>query len=273
MRTAIGGGKGGAVGQTASTRRGLVAGVDDLAVLHARDALGGGGDVVVVGDHQDRLPALVEAAEQLDHLVAALGVQGTRRLVREQEGRLVGEGPGDREALALPAGERARRGLGLVGQAEQVEQVPSPRLGRAPLLARDHRRQGDVLEHGHALEEVEELEDDADVLPSHAGQLVLRLAGDLLVGEHDGALVGLVEARHQVEQGGLAAARRSHDGDELAAPHLEVGAAQRTHGGVLGLEGAPHAPHVEHQVRVERREGGGGFGRGHVRLQVSRSIR
>ena len=83
-------------------------GVDDLAVLHAGDALGGGGDVVVVGDHQDRLAALVEAAEQLDHLVAALGVEGAGGLVGEQERRLVGEGPGDGEALALAAGERAR---------------------------------------------------------------------------------------------------------------------------------------------------------------------
>ena len=81
----------------------------------------------------------------------------------------------------------------------------------------DHRRQGHVLEHGHALEQVEELEDDPDVRAAHAGQLVLGLAGDLLVGEHDRALVGLVEAGDEVEQRRLAAARRSHDGDELAA--------------------------------------------------------
>src|SRR5687767_15891411 len=66
-----GGGRGGA-----SQR--LVVGADHLAVLHAGDPLGGGGDVVVVGDHEDRLAALVEAAEQLDDLLASLGVEGTR---------------------------------------------------------------------------------------------------------------------------------------------------------------------------------------------------
>ena len=110
--------------------------VDHLAVLHAGDPLGGGGDVVVVGDHEDRLAALVEAAEQLDHLVPALGVEGARRLVGEQQGRLVGEGPGDGEPLALAAGERARGGLGLVRQAEQVEQVAAAGLGRLALRAR-----------------------------------------------------------------------------------------------------------------------------------------
>ena len=95
-----------------------------------------------------------------------------------------------------PESEPGRR-LGLVGQAEQVEQVAAPRLGRLALQPGDHGRQGDVLEHGHALEQVEELEDDADVLAAHAGQLVLGLAGDLLAGEHDRALVGLVEARRR----------------------------------------------------------------------------
>ena len=80
----------------------------------------------------------------------------------------------------------------------------------------------------------------------HAGELVLGLAGDLLAGEQDRALVGLVEAGDEVEERRLPAARRAHDRDELAGGHLEVGAPQGPHRGVLGLEGAAHASDVEH---------------------------
>ena len=112
---------------------------------------------------QDRLAAGVQAAEQLEHLVAALGVERAGRLVGEQQRRLVGERAGDREPLPLAAREHAGRVLRLVGEAEQVEQVAGAGLGALARRARDHRGQRDVLEHAHALEQVEELEHDADV--------------------------------------------------------------------------------------------------------------
>ncbi len=65
--------------------------------------------------------------------------------------------------------------------------------GRA-LAAGDQRRHHHVLEHGHALEQVEELEDDADVLAAHQRQLALGLADQRLAGDGDLALVGHVEA-------------------------------------------------------------------------------
>ena len=101
--------------------------------------------------------------------------------------------------------------------------------------------QDDVLEHRHALEQVEELEHDADVAAAHAGQLVLALAGDLLAGEHDLAVVGGVEAGDEVEQRRLAAARRAHDRDELAGAEVEVDAAQGPHRRELRLERLAHA--------------------------------
>ena len=66
------------------------------------------GHGVVVGDEQDRLAAGVQAAEQLEHLEPAVGVERAGGLVGEQQGGLVGQGPGDGQALALPTGEHAR---------------------------------------------------------------------------------------------------------------------------------------------------------------------
>ena len=90
---------------------------------------------------QDRLPTGVQAAEQLEHLVTALGVERAGGLVGEQQRRLVGQGAGDRQALALPTGEHARRVLRLVGQAEQVEQVACPGLRALAGRTGDDRRE------------------------------------------------------------------------------------------------------------------------------------
>jgi len=67
------------VGRRGARRRRdhLAAFVDDAAVAHLCDPSGGCRDVVVVGHHQDRLPAGVQAAEQLEHLLPALRVEGT----------------------------------------------------------------------------------------------------------------------------------------------------------------------------------------------------
>jgi hypothetical protein len=43
------------------------------------------------------------------------------------------------------------------------------------------------------------------VAPAHTGEVVFGLAGHFLAGEHDRALVGLIEPGDQVEQGRLPA--------------------------------------------------------------------
>ena len=144
-----------------------------LPVPHVHQALGGLGHVVVVGDQDDGLAAAVQPGQELDDLVAAVRVEGPGRLVGQQQGGLVGQGPGDGQPLALPTGERAGHGLGLVPHPEEVEEVTGPALGRLALEAGDDGRQGHVLQRRHALQQVEELEHDADVAPTDEGQLVL----------------------------------------------------------------------------------------------------
>ena len=89
-----------------------------------------------MGDQQDRLAARVQTGEQLEHFLAALGVERAGRLVGQQQRRLVGKRPGDREALALTARQRGGRLLGLVADAEQVEQVAATGFGGLALACR-----------------------------------------------------------------------------------------------------------------------------------------
>ena len=65
---------------------------------------------LVMRDQHDGLAARVQAAQQLDDLLSAVGVQRPGGLVGEHQRRLVRQRPGDGEPLALPAGQHAGDG-------------------------------------------------------------------------------------------------------------------------------------------------------------------
>ena len=171
----------------------------------------------VVGDHHDRLAGVVEPAEELQHVGAAVGVEGARRLVGQQHRRRVRHRPGDRQALALTARQARWEGVDLVGEPEQVEQLAGPAPGGPAGGPAEHRRHGDVLGRGHRLEQVEELEHDADRVAPHDRPLVGSERADHVAGDLDDAVVGDLEPGDDRQQRRLAAPRRTGDGDELAA--------------------------------------------------------
>jgi hypothetical protein len=77
----------------------------EAAVLEPEDAVGDVADAVVVGDDDNRaVLRLRDIVEELDNFVAVAGVEVGRRLVGEDELRIVGERAGDGDALALATG-------------------------------------------------------------------------------------------------------------------------------------------------------------------------
>src|SRR5882672_2056969 len=82
--------------------------LDDLPVPKVDHATRAPGDVVLVGDEHDGVPLLVESAEEGHDLLAGARVEVSRGLIGQEERRTVDEGPGDRHALPLAAGELVR---------------------------------------------------------------------------------------------------------------------------------------------------------------------
>src|SRR5690606_17801602 len=66
------------------------------------------GDIGLVRDDDYRDPLRIEITEELHDLGSGSGIEGTRRLVGQQDLRVVDEGTGDGHALLLPARELAR---------------------------------------------------------------------------------------------------------------------------------------------------------------------
>jgi hypothetical protein len=182
------------------------------------------------------------------HLLAQLEVQRAERLVQQQHVRLVHDGPGQGDALALAAGQLSRLAAAEPGQPDHLQRAvdlrPPFRLGHPahpqPVL--------DVLRHAHVREQRVVLEHGVDV-PG-----VRRHPGDVAAAELDPPGVRPLEPGDQPEQGGLARTGRPEQSEELARPDLQVDVGERGHGAVP----LPQAGDVDRCTRITCRGGLGG---------------
>src|SRR5215813_8385099 len=194
--------------------------LEDEAVAHDRDPVGERQRLLLIVGDVDRRDAelLLQRADLGPDLDPDLGVQIRKGFIEEQDVGVQDEGPGQRDALLLAAGELA--GVA-VGQAREIDLAQA--LGQP---ARDVRRRqlaqleavGDVRGHRHVRPQRIVLEDHADVA------CVRRQVVDAALAEPDLAAVGPVEAGDESQQRRLAAPRGPEQREQLAVADVERGA-------------------------------------------------
>src|SRR5206468_6687842 len=144
-------------------------------------------------------------------LLAHARVEGAERLVEEEHLRLCGERAGERDALALAAGELRGEGAREALELDQAKELADPLADARRGPAADTHREGDVVEDGHLPEERVVLEDEADV------PLADRDVGHVLAGIAHRAGVRRLEAGDDAEERRLAGAGRTEEGEQRPA--------------------------------------------------------
>src|SRR6202035_3995879 len=94
-------------------------------------------------------------------------------------------------------------------------------------LVAEAERQRDVLGRREGGEEVEELEDHADVVASERRPILILECVHVDALDRDRPLIGRLEPAEHVEERALAAPARAHDRDEIARPDGQRNAANR----------------------------------------------
>ena len=179
-----------------------------------------------MGHHEDGLALAVHLVEEAQKAVGGLAVQGPGGLVGQDDAGLGDEGPGHSHPLLLPAGD-------LVGVLlQQCVDTQPPGQGQQPLLhllvglPRQHQGEQDVVLDGECVQEIEILEDKAQVVPTEGSDVPLLDGDDVLPVQQDLAAGGLIQGRQDIQQGRLAAAGLAHDGDVLSGLHGKVDAGE-----------------------------------------------
>ena len=170
-----------------------------------------------MGDvNEGRLQALMQLGDLGTHLHAELGVQVGQRLVEEEDLRITDDGAAQRDALTLTTGQSLRLavevrldGQDLGGLANQLVDLILRLL--AQLEAERH-----VVIHGHMRIQRVVLEHHRDVA------ILRRDVVDEAVADVELALGDLLQAGDHAQGGGLAAAGRTNQNDELLVFDVEA---------------------------------------------------
>jgi len=199
------------------------------AIEQVDHPVGHAGHPGVVGHQQDRLALVMGTLQQPQHVPGVGAVQVAGGLIGQQQARLVGQRPGQRDPLLFPAGEPGRGGVRLLRQAQLAEQFFAPAPCLAGSDAGQQRRKFHIVRDGHVGEQVEELEDEADVLAAQHRPVSQReLINPLPAQPYLAARSPFQPAEH-MQQRRFTRTGRPHDRHELAAADRDVDAADGFH--------------------------------------------
>jgi hypothetical protein len=161
-----------------------------------------------------------------------LRVEVARRLVGEQQRRLVDERPRDRDTLLLAAGELIRMMLGPIGEAHRRQRIHRQlaSLRRRLHGTRIQQRHLDVLHRRRPRQQIEALEDEPDLRIANVRQLIARQLRDIAPVQHERARRRTIETAEDVHHRRFPRSRRPRDRDKLSRLDLERDPAQRMHG-------------------------------------------
>src|SRR5882762_955895 len=207
--------------------------LDDLAVLHHHHLFGHVADhrQVVRDEQVAHCVFVLQILQEVQQLGLDRDVERRDRLVADQDLRTQGERAGDRDPLALAAGELVRVfGERVRGEAHLVEQLQAERAppGLAAADAVDLHRLHQDLAHREARIErgIRILEHDLDA-PLVGIRRLLRQRQQIPALEQHFAAGSLVQPHEQQADRGLAGPGFADHPERLALGHLERGALDR----------------------------------------------
>ncbi len=207
-------------------------GADVLAVAHHRDRVAEREDLVeAVGDEDQGATLVAQAAGDREQPLDLDAAQGCGRLVHDQQGRVERDGLRDLDDLLVGDGEAARRATGVDRDAQPLEEALGLGVHRRPVdpagAAERLAAHEDVLGDRQVGEQRRLLVDHRD-----AGRLGLggRAEVDVVTLEPERAAVALVDARHDLDQRGLAGAVLPDERVDRAGVDGQAARPQGTHG-------------------------------------------
>ncbi|EAU64988.1 hypothetical protein STIAU_5981 [Stigmatella aurantiaca DW4/3-1] len=209
-----------------------------LAQPHHDDPVGHGEHVhQVVADDNDRQPLLAQPADEVQHLPRLGHAERRRGLIQEHHLRLAHHRPRHRDGLALATGQRRHlrphagdahrqpleQGRGLLLHDRFIQPAHGLPSARRALLAPEEQ----VAHHVQVIAQREVLIHGGD--PQRRGHLRPR-QGDLPALEEGVALINGDDPRDDLDQGRLASAVVTTEGNHLTGLDFEVHLGQRLDG-------------------------------------------
>ena len=171
---------------------------------------------------------VTHAAQQVQHRERGFVVERGGWFVCKQNRRLQRQGAGNRNPLALAARKLRRILPGLLFQAEPGEQFRNTLFGLLFRLPGHLESKRDVAGHGARVQQVQVLEDDADLPPGLPQCFAIEMR-EISTGHNNAAFIRLFDPADAAQQRALACTTEADDALDHAAGYREVDACKRLH--------------------------------------------
>ena len=184
-----------------------------------------------MGNDDDGAPCFAAGAlEQGQHLLAGLVVQRTGGLIAEQELGVLGQRPGNGDALLLAARKLGREVVEPLAQTHAFQ-----RGGGVQRITADLAGQLHIFQCSQILHQIVELEHEANIIPAVGGELFFGKMAHILPVQPDMALIAGVHAAQNIQQSGLACTRGTHNDAKLALVYIKIQVIGRRNADTAGL--------------------------------------
>lgn len=193
--------------------------------MHFDDVIATMREGAIVRRHDQRDTFVGDDFEQkIEDGGTGLLVEGTGRLIGEQDGRPVHQSSAKGRALTFPSGELLDAVAEAMAQTCAFAQVFESCLSSLPIHPGGDCWDEAVFFESQVGDEVVKLEDETNFVAEEMELAVLSL--ELTIVHRDMATVGLIQTAKQMKQCAFTTARRSAEGDSPACDRLEVDTAQ-----------------------------------------------
>ena len=233
------------------------AALDHVAAVHHHDVVGDRQRLVLVvrDEHGGDAEPLLHRADLVAHPAAQTLVEVAQRLVEQQHLRLADQRPGQRDPLLLAAGERRRRAVGEIGEADHVQRVHRRARGRGLLRPRARRRAAGTSRSASTVM-CGQIAYDWKTMPigrrcaptktPRAGSETTWPPISMIAG------VGALQPGDQPQRRGLAAAARAEQGDQLAVGNVQVDAVDGVGGDGAARVTLGQSGQLDHRAQLFR---------------------
>jgi hypothetical protein len=189
--------------------------------VNSEEAIPSGGEVQIVGDQNEGgLHLSIQRLEKRDDPTSGLPIEIPRRFIGKENLGPGDERPREGHPLLFTPGKLGRIMMRPIGKPHAVQEfersIPDLPSGSRARFRGQFQGDLDILECGERGEQVEGLEDEADIPGSKPCAVFLGKTGELRLSDLDRPAGGLVESGHDPEQGGLAGSRGANNGRHLS---------------------------------------------------------
>jgi hypothetical protein len=151
-------------------------------------------------------------------------IEVARRLVADDQLRVVHQGAGDRHALLLPTAKLCRKGAQARAEPNRFENFPCLGFCMAARETVDKQRHGDILNGGERGQQVEKLKNESNCNTSQVRAFTRAQMSQVVAQHLAHSGIPLKDSRNYGDQSRLPGPRRTDEHEQLAAAHIKVNA-------------------------------------------------